>query len=497
MRCNRLGVYLAVVLAAVCATATASAADETGQSVVKLNATIRKPNYFRPWTKEAARKISGSGVVIEGKRILTNAHLVEHSSEVLVQLRGGGDQLSAKVLAIAPGIDLALVELTNPDWLKDVPALPLAEGLPEPKSHLSVYGYPTGGDELSITDGIVSRIEFSQYYYVAWGVRIQIDAALNPGNSGGPAVDNGKIVGLVFSKIDEAENIGFLIPSEEIRQFLSDVQDGTYTGNPQLFDVFQTAENEALRKYLKIPSDITGMIVTLPYRNEEEYPLKKWDLVTHVGSHGLDNQGYSDVRDELRMRFGYYVPLVAKNGTVDLTVFRDGQKKVVSVPVSPNRDMLIPGLENSKYPEYFIHGPIAFTAATQEYLQGLGDDWLTSLTFRESPLITRRFAKPSEPGEQLVVIATDPFPSSTVRGYDGQAASVIGRLNGEKVKNLRHLAELLSNSQEEYLRFEMADRTETLIFDRSELAADTERILENEGIRNRASESLRDVWEDK
>jgi hypothetical protein len=371
--------------------------------------------------------------------------------------------------------------------------LPLADGLPEPKSHISVYGYPTGGDDLSITDGIVSRIEFSQFYYSTWGVSIQIDAALNPGNSGGPAVENGKIVGLVFSKIEEAENIGYLIPPEEIRRFLDDVRDGSYAGSPQLFDEFQTAENEKLRTYLKLPSDVTGLIVTRPYRDSAEYPLKKWDVITHIGPHAIDNQGYADVRAGLRMRAGYYVPRVAENGEVELAILRDGQKKVVTVPVSPNRDMLVPSLE-SKYPEYFVYGPMVFTAASQEYVRELGEDWLVSLAFRESPLLRRLYDKPAEEGEQLVVIASEMFPSPIIRGYDNQGVSVVGKVNGTKVKNLRHLSEMLRDSKDEYLRFEMADRNETLVFSRSELEAATEQILADEGIRNRASESLRNVW---
>jgi S1-C subfamily serine protease len=131
-------------------------------SVVKLNVTKREPDYFRPWTKASPTKVSGSGVVIDGSRILTNAHVVMFASEVLVQLRQGGDQLAAKVTAIAPGIDLALVELKDPAGLKDVKPIPLADDLPEPKSTVSVYGYPEGGDDLSVTKGIVSRIEYTR-----------------------------------------------------------------------------------------------------------------------------------------------------------------------------------------------------------------------------------------------------------------------------------------------------------------------------------------------
>jgi S1-C subfamily serine protease len=493
MNAIRAQVALILILAFALSWRSALAADDVEHSVVKLIVTKRSPDYFRPWTKSPPEKMSGSGVVIDGNRILTNAHVVLHASQVFVQTRKGGDQLSAKVTAIGPGIDLAVVELLEPEQLKDLPALPLAEELPELKSRVSVYGYPTGGDDLSITDGIVSRIEFTNYNYGAAGVRIQVDAALNPGNSGGPAIDDGKIVGLVFSKIAEAENIGYLIPSEEIRSFLSDMTDGRYSGNMLLVDSCQTAENDALRQSLKIPAGVTGLVVTNPYRDDEDYPLKKWDVITHVGPHPIDNQGFVDIREGLRMRFQYYVSSLAQDGRVPLTILRDGEKKEISMPVLPRREFLVELLED-RYPEYFIYGPLVFTAASQEYVRSLGPNGMGALLMLESPLLTRMYDRPTFEGEQLVVIATRMFPHSIIKGYDNRPLGVIANLNGKQVKNLRCLAELLRDNDDEFVRFEMSDRSETLVFRRAELQNATEEILSDEGIRYQASDSVRDIF---
>jgi S1-C subfamily serine protease len=474
----------------------ALASDSIEPSVVKLEVTKRDPDYFKPWTKAAPEKVSGSGVVIDGKRILTNAHVVMHASQVFVQMRRGGDQLAAKVKAIGPGIDLAIVELNDPEQLKDVPALELADELPDLKSHVSVYGYPAGGDDLSITDGIVSRIEFAQYNFAAGGSRIQVDAALNPGNSGGPAVNEGKIVGLVFSKINEAENIGYLIPTDEIRAFMDNIKDGHYDGNMLLLDEYQTAENEALRKYLKLPADATGVIITKPYSDDKDYPLKKWDVVTHVGPHAIDNQGYADVREGLRLRFLYFVARLAKDGKINLKIRRDGEEKEVSVPVASRRDLVMPTLQDG-YPEYFIFGPVVFEAASQEYVRALGGNGIGALLALQSPLLSRLYAKPDEPGEQIVVIATRMFPHPSIKGYDNRPLAVIDEVNDKPVKNLKALAEMLHDSKDEFLRFDMADRSESLVFKRSEMQAATEEILTNEGIRYQASDSLRDVLENK
>src|SRR5262249_7030516 len=157
----------------------------------------------------------------------------------------------AEVESIAPGIDLAVLKLEDESFFEKRPPLPRKAELPEVKDAVMVYGYPTGGTSLSITKGIVSRIEVVAYGHETWGVRIQIDAAINPGNSGGPALADDKMIGLAFSGLRGADNIGYIIPTEEVELFLKDVADGKYDGKPNMYDHLQTLENDALRKSLK------------------------------------------------------------------------------------------------------------------------------------------------------------------------------------------------------------------------------------------------------
>ena len=106
------------------------------------------------------------------------------------------------------------------------PPVARASKLPRIKDAVLAYGFPTGGESLSITRGIVSRIEFVGYNLGVSGLRIQVDAPINPGNSGGPAIAAGKMIGLVFSHLVGSENIGYIIPNEEIELFLKDVAAG-------------------------------------------------------------------------------------------------------------------------------------------------------------------------------------------------------------------------------------------------------------------------------
>src|SRR5215475_11275110 len=212
-------------------------------AVVKVFSTLRYPDPFKPWAKQSPAEVTASGVVIEGKRILTNAHVVLYSSQVQIQANQAGDKLSATVVAVAPGIDLAVLKLDDESFFKTHAPINRAQGLPDIKDPVLAYGYPTGGNALSITKGIISRIEFVPYNYPVSGLRIQIDAAINPGNSGGPAIAADRMIGLAFSHLDQAQNIGYIIPNEEIDLFLKDIEDGHYDGKVAMLDELQTLEN--------------------------------------------------------------------------------------------------------------------------------------------------------------------------------------------------------------------------------------------------------------
>ena len=308
----------------------ASAEDPIAKSVVKIHSTIRQPDYLRPWNKGNAQESSGSGFVLDGKRILTNAHVVNYASQIFVQAtkhRG----VPAKVTAIAPMMDMAILEVDNPSFFDGRPPLTVSSDVPSLKQTVSVYGYPMGGEEISITQGIVSRIECTNINGFVSGLRIQIDAAVNPGNSGGPVIADGKVVGLVFSKITRGENIGYLLAGDEVRLFLSEIDHGVYRGKPVFWGYTQPTENEALRAKLGLTKE-TGVLFVRPLGAGPDFPLKKWDVLLCLGGQSLDNQGNVKITDDLRVNYEYLVPKLTQKGRVKATVFRDKKNSIWRFP---------------------------------------------------------------------------------------------------------------------------------------------------------------------
>jgi S1-C subfamily serine protease len=472
-------------------------------SVVKIFATLRQPDPTKPWTKKEPNDITASGVVISGKRILTNAHVVQYASEVQVQANQAGDKLPAIVKAVGPGIDLAVLELEDQKFFDSHAPLPFRKSLPDSKEPVMVYGYPTGGASLSITKGIISRIEFTNYSISALGLRIQIDAAINPGNSGGPAVVNDEIVGLAFSHLQAAQNIGYIIPVEEIELFLQDVADGSYDGKPVMYDDLQTLENPALRSYLHLPESLQGVIVHRPFDSSPNYPLKEWDVITKIGDVPVDDEGMIKLGDTLRVRFLYMVQKLAQKDTVPLTVFRGGKELKISLPVLRQRPLVIPELKGA-YPSYFVYGPIVFSEATTDLLAVAQRNRemtavLAMLTYIGSPLIGRIGDKPAFPGERLVVVPSPFFPHRLAKGYGNPSWQVLKTVNHKPVKNLAHLVELLREMKDEFVTFEFDTRSsgESIVFPRAEMASATENILSDNGVRSQGSADAMTIWNTK
>ena len=466
-------------------------------AVVKVFATARQPDLYRPWTKPAPTEVSGSGVVIDGKRILTNAHVVAYASEIQIQSSQGGDRISAKVLFAAPGIDLAVLSLDDEAFFKSHSPIVRSNALPSTKDSVLVYGYPTGGQSLSVTKGIVSRTEFVSYNFPVSGLRVQIDAAINPGNSGGPAVAADKMIGLAFSHLGNAENIGYIIPNEEIDLFLQDIADGRYDGKPAIFDEFQTLENPALRAYLKLGDDVRGIVVNKPFRDDPAYPLKAWDVVTRIGDTPVDDQGEVTLGQNLRVKFPYMVQKVAANGFVALSIVRNGKPMNIRLPVVAERPLLIPELKG-KYPSYFIFGPLVFSIASQQIVHSLMSrtDWANSLSFIGSPLIAERLAAPSAEHEELVVVSSPLFPHKIGKGYSSHVSAVLQMVNGTRIRSLRHLVTVLRNLKDDTVVFEFAGRgVENLVFPRSDMLAATEAIMSDNDIRSQGSADVMAIWD--
>lgn len=499
---------LALVLTAcsIAPRALAQSGTDLRPSTVQIHATIREPEMTRPWTKSPPQEATGSGVVISGNRILTNAHVVAYAQRLFVQPYQSSDRLEARVVAMDTGIDLAVLTLEDESLFDELPPAQLAERSPNVGATVTALGYPIGGDALSITEGVISRVEYTSYGEDTFGLQVQIDAALNPGNSGGPVVLDGAVIGLAFSGLDFAENIGYVIPVEEVELFLEqtvgdsaaslsgDSEPGEYRGRVQFFDWFQTTENPGLRAKLGLDRETTGMVLVEPEERDGN-PLKKWDVVTAIGPYDIGNDGLIQWDENLRLYFEFAAQeLLTPDGTVPLTVFRKGESIKIDAPVRERRDLLMTHLKG-EYPRYAVTGPLVFTPAYSLHTDRLN---LGFLGARRSPLAQRVGGLREFDGEELVVLTSPVLPHRITKDYEAVYFPVLKSINGEAVRSLRHMAELVADADRGFITFEWYDSgVKTMVFDAEDFRQAHETILDDNGIRRPWSDDLDEVLEDE
>ena len=128
---------------------------EPERSVIQIMTFSQQPVWDAPWRFEPVRRSGGSGFVIKGKRIMTNAHVVSWGKEVVVRRYQDPRPYIARVKFIAHDCDLALLEVEDESFFNGLEPLRFGD-LPKVRSTVITYGYPAGGEQISYTRGVVS-----------------------------------------------------------------------------------------------------------------------------------------------------------------------------------------------------------------------------------------------------------------------------------------------------------------------------------------------------
>lgn len=173
---------------------------------------------------------SGSGFVIRSDGYLLSAsHVFDGGAKTITVTFPGGRPIPAQVLSRDPKRDMAVLKVEA----SGLRALPFTSTAPRQGDEVLVFGYPMAGvlgsASVSVTRGIISAFNDRFQMY-------QIDAAANPGNSGGPALNpRGEIVGMLIGGLREASGVNFLVPFTVLREYAQGVIQGTATaGTPGL-----------------------------------------------------------------------------------------------------------------------------------------------------------------------------------------------------------------------------------------------------------------------
>jgi S1-C subfamily serine protease len=448
---------------------TAGAFAQPLDSVVKVFTVASSPSYTLPWMSVPGEG-SGSGCVIKGKKILTNAHVVSDETVVMVRKQSSPDKFKARVVAVSHECDLALLAVEDESFFDDLTPLEIAPNLPQLQDPVFVLGYPEGGDTVSFTQGVISRIEVTSYAHSYVDLlALQIDAAINPGNSGGPVINGEHLVGVVMQNLPEAQSVGYAVPTPLIQRFLRDVEDnGKVDGFACLNIIPENLENPALRASKQMKPGQSGMLVThlVPAATNQQ-PFKSGDVLLALDGMPVANNGTVAFRKGERVDWRYAMSLKKAGEPCRVSLLRNGQPLELTVPLLPEYQIAGSVLYDEN-PSYLICGGLVITPLTVNLLIQSEDMRL----FYEAMNHEMK-----SPDEQLLVLVNVLSDDCNI-GYNSLGIMMLRKYNGQDILNLKELKAKMDASTEKYHTFEF-DQGYTLVLDAEQAKAAMPRIMEN------------------
>jgi len=415
-------------------------------SVVKVLVVSDAPDYEQPWQTHGAQPSTGSGAVIAtpaGLRVLTNAHVVMNQVFVEVRRSGSAAKFVARVEGVVHECDLAILSVKDQRFFEGAVPVQMGE-LPHLGDRVTVCGYPVGGDRLSLTEGVVSRIEVGAYAHSQRPLlAVQIDAAVNAGNSGGPVFAEDKLVGVAFQSLDEAQNVAYAIAPPIVRHFLRDIESGSPKGFPSLGVGWQRLESRSHRASLGLSPDEGGIMVTKVAFGATAYGiLEAGDVILQVGATPVHSDGTAILREGELVDHAHFVSLRVVGERVPISVLRRGQRIVVEVELHRPR-LLVPDDRYDVRPTYFVFGGLLFAPLTRDYLKSWGNDWWKAAPSELMSLYHTGFCTPER---QDVVVLQKVLADSANQGYHEIENAVVVAIDSVPLRNMRHLVELVETS---------------------------------------------------
>jgi S1-C subfamily serine protease len=446
-------------------------------SVVNIDCSVLMPDYREPWNAGQPSGGSGTGFLIGKNRFLTNAHVVSNATKLVIRTTNDPQPHPARIVFIAHDCDLAIIEAEDGAPFEKLKPLTFG-GIPKLNTELIAVGYPIGGDRISVTRGVVSRIDFRPFSHtqVDSHLAIQVDAAINPGNSGGPVLQNGKVVGVAFQGFSGrvAQNVGYIIPVPVIQRFLKDVSDGHYDHYVDIAITDFPVENSAQKKALHLGDDGIGvMVADVEPAGSVGKILKRGDVLLSMDGNPVLNNGLIRFEGEL-MDMNEVVERKFAGDKLKLAYQRDGKKQEVEVELKRFDPYVKLGSQYNQRPRYLVYAGLVFQPMDRDLIDAhqirdpatnyLFDNYLTDKLYVERP----------EP-VLLTTVLTDEV-NTHLAIY---AQSVVDEINGMKIRSLKDVKEALTkkDAKEPFVVIKLLEKGRPLVLKRDLAEAAHPRIM--------------------
>ena len=460
-------------------TATPAAAQNIYSSIVRIEAATQVPNYREPWKAGQFSGGIGTGFIIGKNRFLTNAHVVSNARRLLITKHGSAQKHPAKILHIAHDCDLALLEVEDFTAFEGLQPLEIGS-VPQLETQVRVIGYPVGGNRISVTRGVVSRIDFNTYSHTRSDQHlvVQIDAAINPGNSGGPVLQDGRVVGVAFQGLRTADNTGYMIPPPVIKRFLTDIEDGKYDKYVDLgiseFPMF----NPAMRKKFELGRTSPGVLVaSVTPDGPCDGVLEANDILVAINDNPVDAAG-NILIEGAKVNLNEIVERKFSGDKIKLNIIRNGKQLEKTATLKPFPPVQMYSVQYDVQPRFTTFAGLVFQPLDRNLYAAHS---FTNVRVRRlfTHYIDESIFKKREDIVILTRVLADPV-NTQISNYEGTA---IESINGIKIKNLKQAHNLLHpQKMPEFFVIKCEGIERPIIIPGNQAAAASERTKANYGI---------------
>ena len=413
------------------------------QAVVLVrNDSYTSENKIQPWMKKNLSTGLGSGIVLGKNLILTNAHVVNDSSRINIRMSGSQRDYNARVLFIGYDCDLALLEVLDKDFADVSKTLTLSDVPPILGSDLLVFGFPNGQERLTVEKGSIIRFEKSRYSYSGLDFRnvIKINANIQPGNSGGPAIQNGKVVGLTFQISKTGKDVAYLIPIEIIQHFLKDIKDGKYDGFPNIGFTFQSGAPNSLKQGMQIPTEVSGVFINRIYPNSTfSKVLHEKDFLVSLDGIPLSNEGEM-ISGQKKESIVDHIENRQLGETLKVEVYRAGKKYSADTVLQKNFAL---DLYRETSDNYILNSGLVFQPISRSFFNNEDGELDSSIKYHYSYFIQDLLYRYTTRDIVLSYIFDDP----EVQKYKKYKFKVVETINDRVPKDLNDFKKIWQENE--------------------------------------------------
>ncbi len=436
------------------------------EGIVNIEVSSLVPDFREPWNAGNPAGGSGTGFLISKNRFLTNAHVVSNATKIVIRTMSDPEPHPARIVHIAHDCDLAIIEAEDGSHFEKLKPLVIG-GIPKLNTEVIAVGYPIGGERISVTRGVVSRIDFRPFSHTGVDnhLAIQVDAAINPGNSGGPVMQGGKVVGVAFQGYSGrvAQNVGYMIPVPVISRFLKDVEDGHYDHYVDLAVSDFSIENPAQIKALGLENNGRGVIVAdVEPAGAAGKTLKIGDVILAIDGNPVFNNGLIRVDGEL-VDMNEIVERRFAGDKIKIDYQRDGKKQSAEVVLTRFLPYLKLGQQYNQRPRFIVHAGLVFQPMDRNLMDAhnirdpqtnfVFDNYMTQKIYEERP---------------EVIILTNVLRDEVNTYLAGFVHSIVDEINGVKIKTMKDVQTALAakGDNEKFITIKLLEKGRPLVLRR-------------------------------